>query len=160
MNDVILRPFRPDDAPWLVERHQSLYAQDEGFDDTFGPLVAGILDDFIAAHDSTREQGWIAEEDGERLGSIFCVSAGGDTAKLRLFLLDPKARGKGLGKRLLATCMAFARDKGYRDMVLWTHESHAAACALYAAAGWRVTESKPVKSFGVELVEQTWRIDL
>ncbi len=160
MSNVILRPFRPDDAAWLVERHQTLYARDEGFDDSFGPLVAGILDDFIAAHDPAREQGWIAEEDGARLGSIFCVDAGGGTAKLRLFLLDPRARGKGLGKRLLARCMGFARDKGYRDMVLWTHESHRAACALYAATGWRLTESKPVHSFGVDLVEQTWRIDL
>ena len=160
MSDVILRPFHPDDVPWLVERHQTLYAQDEGFDDSFGPLVADILAGFIADHDPAREQGWIAEEDGLRLGSIFCVDAGGGTAKLRLFLLVPEARGKGVGKRLLATCMGFARDHGYRDMVLWTHESHRAACALYAGAGWRLTDSKPVHSFGVDLVEQSWKIDL
>lgn len=160
MTDVILRPFVPADAPWLVERHQVLYARDEGFDATFGPLVAGILDGFIAAHDPARERGWIAEEAGARLGSIFCVDAGGGTAKLRLFLLEPRARGRGLGRRLLSACMGFARAAGYRDMVLWTHESHRAACALYAASGWRLTESVPVHSFGVDLVEQSWRIDL
>ena len=160
MTDVILRPFTPADAPWLVERHQTLYARDEGFDDSFGPLVAGILDAFITDHDPERECGWIAEENGARLGSIFCVDAGGGTAKLRLFLLDPRARGKGLGKCLLRTCMGFARAAGYRDMVLWTHESHRAACALYAATGWQLTESVPVRSFGVDLVEQSWRIDL
>lgn len=160
MTDVILRPFAPADAPWLVDRHQTLYARDEGFDDSFGPLVAGILDAFITGHDPLRECGWIAEENGARLGSIFCVDAGGCTAKLRLFLLDPQARGKGLGKRLLRTCMGFARQAGYRDMVLWTHESHRAACALYAATGWQLTESVPVRSFGVDLVEQSWRIDL
>ncbi|TDK51748.1 GNAT family N-acetyltransferase [Antarcticimicrobium luteum] len=160
MSDMILRPFSADDTAWLIERHQTLYRRDEGFDDTFGPLVADILADFDAGHDPLRERGWIAEQNGARLGSIFCVDAGGGTAKLRLFLLDPKARGKGLGKRLLAICMGFARQTGYRDMVLWTHESHRAACALYAAAGWRLTESKPVHSFGVDLVEQSWRIDL
>ena len=160
MSTPILRPFRPDDAAWLVDRHQALYTRDEGFDDSFGPLVAGILDDFIATRDPAREQGWIAEDAGQRLGSVFCVDAGGGVAKLRLFLLVPEARGKGLGKRLLATCMGFARDRGYREMVLWTHESHRAACALYAAAGWQLEASKPVQSFGVALVEQTWRIDL
>ncbi|MDK3019448.1 GNAT family N-acetyltransferase [Pseudodonghicola flavimaris] len=160
MTDVILRPFRPEDAPWLVERHQTLYARDEGFDESFGPLVAEILQGFIADHDPGREAGWIAEAEGQRLGSIFCVDAGDRVAKLRLFLLVPEARGLGLGKRLLSTCMDYARATGYREMVLWTHESHRAACALYAAAGWVLEESKPVHSFGVDLVEQSWRIVL
>jgi len=160
---ITLRPFAAADKDWLVERHQTLYAQDEGFDDTFGPLVDTILEAFLAEHDPAREQGWVAEEDGTRLGTIFCVAAGPDrprTAKLRLFLLDPAARGKGLGKQLLTTCMAFAKAAGYRDMVLWTHESHRAACALYAASGWELTDSRAVTSFGVNLVEQSWRIDL
>jgi len=160
MSDVILRRFEAGDAPWLVEQHGSLYARDEGFDDSFGPLVAGILEDFLAGHDPTLERGWIAERNGERLGSIFCVTARGRTAKLRLFLLTPQARGHGLGKRLLRTCMDFAKDAGYRDMVLWTHESHKAACALYARFGWQLVDSKPVQSFGVDLVEQSWRVDL
>ncbi|WP_298932676.1 GNAT family N-acetyltransferase [uncultured Ruegeria sp.] len=160
MEDVVLRPFRPDDAPWLIEQHGALYAQAEGFDDSFGQLVAQILDDFIAEHDPSRERGWIAEKGGQRLGSIFCVSLTQETAKLRLFLLVPQARGLGLGKRLLAACTGFARNVGYQEMALWTHESHKAACALYRANGWQLLDSKPVRSFGVDLVEQSWRIRL
>ncbi len=160
MDDITLRPFRADDAPWLVERHGTLYAKDEGFDDTFAPLVARILEDFLATHNPERERGWIAERGGVRLGSIFCVTQDDQTAKLRLFLLVPKARGLGLGKRLLTTCMSFAREAGYREMALWTHESHAAACGLYRAFGWQLIDSKPVHSFGVDLMEQSWRIRL
>lgn len=160
MEDIVLRSFRPDDAPWLVERHGTLYARDEGFDDSFAPLVADILKEFIANHDPSREQGWIAERAGQRLGSIFCVSLSPDTAKLRLFLLVPQARGLGLGRRLLETCTSFARAVGYKEMALWTHESHKAACALYRANGWQMTDSKPVHSFGVDLVEQSWKIRL
>ncbi|WP_425044041.1 GNAT family N-acetyltransferase [Primorskyibacter sp. S87] len=160
MRNVVLRRFEPEDAPWVVRMHGELYARAEGFDGSFGTLVAQILEDFGASHDPLREHGWIAEADGNRLGSIFCVSAGAHTAKLRLFLLLPEARGQGLGRRMLQLCMTFARDAGYREMVLWTHESHRAACALYAASGWQLTESKPVHSFGVDLVEQSWRTDL
>jgi GNAT superfamily N-acetyltransferase len=160
MSDRILRPFLASDAAWLVDQHQSLYARDEGFDETFGALVADILADFVAQNDPARERGWIAMDGADRVGSIFCVSDGSRTAKLRLFLLMPNARGKGLGKRLLKTCMTFARTAGYRDMRLWTHESHRAACALYAATGWQLVDSRPVHSFGVDLVEQSWQIDL
>ena len=160
MSGFTLRSFAATDADWLAEQHGQLYARDEGFEDTFAPLVAGILADFLAGHDPRREHGWIVEQDGQRLGSIFCVSAGGQSAKLRLFLLTPEARGKGLGKRLLRTCMGFARDAGYCDMQLLTHASHKAACALYAASGWQLVDSKPVHSFGVDLIEQTWTITL
>lgn len=160
MSDLVIRPFCPQDAAWLVHQHQELYARDEGFDDSFGPLVAEILDDFVAKHDATREAGWIAEQDGQRLGSIFCVALTPEIAKLRLFLLLPAARGKGLGKRLLQHCMTFARQSGYRGMQLWTHESHTAACALYRSFGWELTDSVPVRNFGVDLVEQTWKITL
>ncbi len=160
MKNVGLRQFRAEDAPWLVERHGTLYARDEGFDETFAPLVARILDGFVADHDPTCERGWIAEADGERLGSIFCVRLDDQTAKLRLFLLVPEARGLGLGKRLLTTCMGFAKEVGYQQMQLWTHESHKAACALYLAMGWHLVDSKPVHSFGVDLVEQSWKIRL
>ncbi len=156
MTEVTIRPYRADDAPWLVEQHGVLYAQAEGFDDTFGPLVASILQDFDADHDPECEAGWIAAQGSERLGSIFCVRADETTAKLRLFLLVPQARGLGLGKRLLARCMAFAQGCGYSGMVLWTHESHEAACALYRATGWQLVNSKPVHSFGRDLIEQSW----
>ena len=160
MTQPVLRPFHPDDTDWLVERHGTLYARDEGFDDSFGPLVRTILEAFVTEHDPARERGWIAEQEGARLGSIFCVRLTDTTAKLRLFLLVPEARGLGLGKRLLHTCMSFARSAGYSDMQLWTHESHKAACALYRANGWHLVSSKPVHSFGVDLVEQSWTVTL
>lgn len=160
MDEIEIRRFVAEDRDWLVAAHGEHYAADEGFDDTFGPLVAQILDDFLTAHDPVRETGWIAWHGDRRLGSIFCVRLDDRVAKLRLFLLTPDARGKGLGKRLLSTCMGFARDQGYAEMKLWTHESHRAAGALYAKAGWTLTSSEPVVSFGVPLVEQHWHITL
>lgn len=158
--DILMRPFRADDAPWLVQAHRVLYAQAEGFDDSFGDLVARIIVDFLADHDPARERGWVAEREGAPLGSIFCVALDETTANLRLFLLDPAARGMGLGRHMLETCLGFARAAGYARMSLWTHESHRAACALYARAGFACTSSVPVRSFGVDLVEQTWEIAL
>ncbi|MEL6450759.1 MAG: GNAT family N-acetyltransferase [Pseudomonadota bacterium] len=156
MTDVTLRPFDPADTDWLTHQHGVLYAQAEGFDDTFGPLVRSILDAYCADHDPTCERGWIAEAEGQRLGSIFCVRHDATTAKLRLFLLVPAARGRGAGRMLLDQCMRFAQASGYAGMTLWTHESHRAACALYAKTGWTLIASKPVHSFGQDLVEQTW----
>ena len=153
---VEIRPFAPEDAPWLVRQHGLLYGRDEGFDETFAPLVADILAGFVAKHDPDCERGWIAWDGETRLGSIFCVRLDAETAKLRLFLLVPEARGLGLGRRLLETCMGFAREAGYRRMQLWTHAEHEAACALYARTGWTLTASEPVHSFGQDLVEQTW----
>jgi GNAT superfamily N-acetyltransferase len=160
MNDVTLRRFEASDADWLVGKHAELYSRDEGFDDSFGPLVASILRDFVAGHDPTCERGWIAMAGDRRLGSIFCVKQSEGVAKLRLFLLLPEARGLGLGRRLLRSCMTFAAEAGYAEMQLWTHESHQAACALYAAFGWQLVDSKPVRSFGVDLVEQSWKVSL
>ncbi|MGR3377365.1 GNAT family N-acetyltransferase [Salipiger abyssi] len=156
MTAPVLKPYTAADRPWLVEAHGRLYARDEGFDESFPALVDEILRGFEAGHDPAREAGWIAWQGGRRLGSIFCVRLDDDTAKLRLFLLDPTARGKGLGRHLLDTCMAFARARGYRRMTLWTHESHRAACALYARNGFACISATPVRSFGVELVEQHW----
>lgn len=158
--EVTLRDFTAEDVDWLVERHATLYAQDEGFDNSFGPLVRGILDEFIAHHDPHCERGWLAEANGQRLGTIFCVRVSDARAKLRLFLLIPEARGMGLGQQLLNECMGFARGAGYTDMQLWTHESHTAACALYRKNGWQLVSAKPVHSFGVDLVEQSWKITL
>ncbi len=160
MEKLKIRPFRSDDAPWLVERHGFHYSRDEGFDETFAPLVASILDDFTANHNPEIERGWIAEMSNQRVGSIFAVRLTPDIAKLRLFFLVPEARGQGSGKKLIETCMGFARDAGFRKMVLWTHESHKAACALYRESGWELIDSKPVHSFGVDLVEQSWEIEL
>ncbi|KNG95323.1 GNAT family N-acetyltransferase [Pseudaestuariivita atlantica] len=157
--DAVLREYVPADRAWLVAAHGRLYARDEGFDDTFAPLVNDILAAFEAGHDPARETGWVAEVEGRSVGSIFCVDAGDGRAKLRLFLVDPVARGQRLGARLLEACMGFAQARGYRGMVLWTHAEHRAACALYQRAGWRCLRSEPVRSFGVDLTEQTWEID-
>lgn len=156
MTDVALRSFTAADRDWLVDTHQELYARNDGFDSSFGLLVGEIADDFLATRKEGFEAGWIAESDGKRLGSIFCVRLDDTTAKLRLFLVVPEARGQGLGKRLLHRCMMFAKDSGYRGMQLWTHRSHAAACALYVANGWRCVDSKPVHSFGQDLIEETY----
>lgn len=156
MTAPVLKPYTAADRPWLVEAHGRLYARDEGFDESFPALVDEILRGFEAGHDPAREAGWIAWDGPRRLGSIFCVRLDEDTAKLRLFLLKPAARGKGLGRRLLEACMGFARDSGYRRITLWTHESHRAACALYARNGFVCVSAAPVRSFGVDLVEQHW----
>ncbi|MBY6056645.1 GNAT family N-acetyltransferase [Leisingera daeponensis] len=158
MKDVTLRRFAPSDMQWLVARHQDIYAREAGFDDSFGRLVADILHDFCAAHDPACERGWMAVSGTERLGTVFCMKKDDETAQLRLFLLTPKARGKGLGKRLLRDCMEFARAAGYREMMLKTHESHRTACALYQAFGWRLQDSRPVRNYGQDLVEQTWQL--
>ncbi|SHG99636.1 GNAT family N-acetyltransferase [Marivita hallyeonensis] len=158
--DVQLRAYGQEDFDWLVELHRVHYREVDGFDDTFAPLVASILRAFQDEHDPACERGWIAERDGVPVGSIFCVRLDEGTAKLRLFLLAPEARGQGVGTQLLTACMGFARDMGYRKMQLWTHESHTAACALYRKFGWTCTSSKPVHSFGVDLVEQAWEIAL
>lgn len=157
-DDVILRDYGPGDFDWLVDLHGRYYSEAEGFDATFAPLVATILRDFEAQFDPTCERGWVAVQNGTRLGSVFCVKQDNQTAKLRLFILSPEARGIGLGKRMLEACMRFARDCGYAGMQLWTHESHQAACALYRASGWHCISSKPVHSFGVDLLEQAWEV--
>ncbi|MGP6086520.1 GNAT family N-acetyltransferase [Antarctobacter jejuensis] len=157
---IDLKDLGPGDVDWLVEMHGWLYARDEGFDESFPALVREILETFAVEQDPSCERAFIAWEGDQRLGSIFCVRADAETAKLRLFLLMPQARGKGLGKRLLTECMGFARACGYRRMVLWTHESHRAACALYEKSGWRLVRTEPAHSFGVDVVEQGWEIDL
>jgi len=160
MTNTYIRPFSPSDAQWVIDQHDVRYTRDEGFDATFGVLVKDIVTDFSTCHDPIRERGWIAERDGQRLGCIFCMRLNDQTAKLRIFFLLPAARGAGLGRRLLTTCMGFAKSAGYTRMQLWTHESHRAACALYAKTGWTLRDSKRVHSFGVDLVEQSWQITL
>jgi GNAT superfamily N-acetyltransferase len=158
---LTLRDLEIGDAGWLIERHAVLYARDDGFDATFEALVAEILAAYIRDRDPALERAFIAVEDGRRLGSIFCVRSGAPgVAKLRLFLIEPEARGRGLGQTLLDACVGFAKGAGYHSLRLWTHESHRAACALYARNGFRLTESRPVRSFGRDLVEQTWEIAL
>lgn len=151
-----LVPFAAADADWLVDRHAALYARDEGFDETFGQLVREIVTAFLAGHDPGREGGWIAWQDGRRLGSIFVVQEEPGVAKLRLVLLEPEARGTGLAQRMLEHAMGFARGAGYVHMRLWTHESHRAAGRLYARNGFAMTGVESRHSFGRDVVAQTW----
>jgi len=161
MDGIELRDLGIGDAGWLIQRHAETYHEAEGFDASFEPLVAEVLVGFMRNRDRTCERAWIAMEGTRRIGSIFCVKgAKPGAAKLRLFFLEPDMRGRGLGKYLLETCVRYARDRGYRDLRLWTHESHEAACALYVRAGFELTKSFPTRSFGVDLVEQEWVLKL
>nr|WP_254695510.1 GNAT family N-acetyltransferase [Oceanicola sp. D3] len=155
-----MKDLSPGDAGWIVERHGQLYARDEGYDASFEALVAEIMAEFIRSHDPARERGWIAWGGGRRLGSVFCVARSPDTAQLRLFFLEPEARGLGLGRKMLDACLTFAREKGYRELVLWTHESHQAACRLYDKAGFQRIGSRPMHEYGQDTVIIDYRIDL
>lgn len=155
-----IRPFIPTDGPWVSARHGALYAAEEGFDASFEILVAGIVADFVATRQEGRDAGWIGWRDGQRMGSIFVVEEAPGVAKLRLFLLEPEARGTGLAQRMLETALGFARDHGYRKMRLWTHESHAAAGRIYARNGFRLVESEAKRSFGQDVIAQIWERDL
>lgn len=158
MTDIDLRPFTADDRDWLVATHIEIYERGEGFDATFGVLVAQIADEFLAHYDPACEQGWIGWQGTARLGSIFCVRLDAQTAKLRLFQLVPQARGRGVGHLMLRTCTGFARDKGYRSMRLWTHKSHEAANALYLRNGWEIVAERAITNYGQELVERELRL--
>ncbi len=158
---VLIRPSdRPGDLGWVVQAHGELYAAQFGWDVTFEALVAQIVGDFGAAHDSTRERGWIAELAGERVGCVFCVAQDRETAKLRILLVAPAARGSGVGTELVRTCVDFAREAGYRRMVLWTNDVLVAARRIYQAFGFRLEAEDRHSSFGQDLVGQTWSLDL
>jgi DNA-binding MarR family transcriptional regulator/GNAT superfamily N-acetyltransferase len=158
--EVSLRTHRPGDMGWVVERHGALYFREHGWNEEFEALVAGITAEFISKLDPARERCWIAEAHGRRLGCIFLVAGETATARLRLLLVEPEARGLGLGRTLVSECVRFARAAGYERIVLWTQENLAAARALYQQAGFTRTARESHHSFGHDLVGETWELEL
>jgi DNA-binding MarR family transcriptional regulator/GNAT superfamily N-acetyltransferase len=159
--EPFLRDPGPGDLGWIVQRHGALYAAEYGWDAGFEGLVARIVADFAQEHDPRLERVWIAEMDGRPVGSVMCVQDDApDTARLRLLLVEPEARGHGLGDRLVRTAVDFARDAGYRDMVLWTNDVLTAARRIYQRAGFTLVAEKPHRSYGADLVGQDWRLSL
>lgn len=160
MDAVIRQLDQPGDLGWVVQAHGEIYSREFGWDTTFEALVARIVADWAAERDPVREAAWIAELNGERVGCVFCVAEGEDTARLRILLVDPKARGLKLGTRLVDTCIDFARGAGYRRMVLWTNDPLVAAREIYLRAGFELVSEEPHHSYGVDLVGQTYARDL
>lgn len=156
----LLREPHPGDLGWIVARHGAIYAQERGWNAEFEGLVAEIVAGFVQNFDAARERCWIAEHDGENVGCIFAVRGSERVAKLRLLLVDPKARGLGIGARLVEECVRFARARGYRKMMLWTQANLTAARRLYEGAGFSLIKSEPHHSFGHDLVGETWELKL
>jgi DNA-binding MarR family transcriptional regulator/GNAT superfamily N-acetyltransferase len=157
---VVLRPPVPGDLGWVVQRNGALYAAEYGWDETYEALVARIVADYAARADHTGEAAWIAEVAGERAGCVFCMRKSERTAQLRLLLVEPSARGMGIGGRLVDECLAFARRAGYAEIVLWTNDVLHAARRIYQRAGFELAGSQPHHSFGHDLVGQDWRLSL
>lgn len=156
-----LRSPQPGDLGWLVQRHGALYAREYGYDAAFEGLVAEIVSRFTRRHDPRRERCWIAEQDGENVGCVLLVAKSRTVAQLRVLLVEPAARGSGLGTRLVSECVRFAREAGYRKLVLWTQSELGAARRLYEAAGFRRTHQERHHSFGrKDLVAETWELRL
>lgn len=158
---VTLRPLRPGDMGWIIHRQALLYAQEYDWDWTYEGLVARILGQYCASFDAAREDGWVAELGGRIVGSVFLMAADQpEVAKLRLLYVEPSARGLGVGRRLVETCIARARELGYRRLTLWTNDVLVTARRIYQRCGFRLVAEEPHHSFGKELVGQTWELEL
>jgi DNA-binding MarR family transcriptional regulator/GNAT superfamily N-acetyltransferase len=158
---VVLRPPRIGDLGWVVRRQAMLYQEEYGWDWTFEGMLAGIMSGFVAGFEPERDAAWIAERDGEVVGSVFLVRGDAQQeGKLRMLYVEPSARGLGVGARLVAACIARARDVDYRALTLWTNDMLVSARRIYEAAGFRLVREEPHRSFGQDLVGQYWALDL
>jgi DNA-binding MarR family transcriptional regulator/GNAT superfamily N-acetyltransferase len=158
--EIVLREPRPGDLGWVVARHATLYAEEYGWGGNFEGLCAQIVADFVAKHDPARERCWIAEMDGENVGSVFLVKDSDKVARIRLLLVDPVARGRGVGMQLTEECLRFAKACGYRSITLWTHGVLTAARHIYGKCGFTLTSSEKRKSFGKQVVSEIWDLKL
>lgn len=160
-----IRAPRAGDPGWIVQRHGALYAQEQGYDMRFEALVARLVGEFFERNlqpktGKTGERCWIAEKDGKNIGCVFVFRKYARVAKLRMLLVEPSARGMGVGSRLIEECIRFARSSGYRKMTLWTHKSLREARRLYRRAGFRLVRAAPNPSFGKKLVDEFWELEL
>ena len=157
---IRLRPHRPGDLGWIVSAHGARYAKERRWGPLFEAVVAEVAAGFLRDFDARRERCWSAEAGGERVGSVLVVKKDARTAQLRLLLVAPHARRRGLGTRLVRACIAFARRCGYRKLMLWTHEELAAARAIYAKAGFRLIRTQKHRQFGIPVVGEYWELEL
>ena len=156
----LLRPHQPGDMGWVTYRHGLLYSQEYGYDEQFEALVAEIAAKFVQNYDPKKERCWIAEQEGEIVGSVFLVKKSATIAKLRLLLVEPHARGLGIGRRLVSECERFARQAGYKKIFLWTQSELLSARHVYSAAGYRKVHEESHHSWGKDLVSETWELKL
>jgi DNA-binding MarR family transcriptional regulator/GNAT superfamily N-acetyltransferase len=159
-SNFTLRPHRPGDIGWVIARHGEVYSGEYGWDISFEGFVAGIAGQFLERFDPERERCWIADREGERLGCVFLVSKSKTTAQLRMLLVERSARGLGVGSRLVDACIEFARQAGYKKLILWTNDILHSARHIYERAGFRLVKEESHRSFGQDLVGQSWELRL
>jgi GNAT superfamily N-acetyltransferase len=157
---TIRRLGQPGDLGWAVMAHGELYAREYGWDTSFEALVARIVADYAAGDGDDRRAAWVAERDGQRVGCVFCVPADKETAQLRILLVDPAARGLGLGGRLVDACLGFAREAGYQRMTLWTNHPLVSARKIYLSRGFTLASEEPHQSYGADLIGQVYELTL